>query len=86
MSTSQIKPEGYKSDQRLDEIRAINSDILRDLEAIIGTNVNEKETYRLVVKAIANTYKSNAVIAEIKQFYKTQRKKRNVRPNSNPSN
>lgn len=64
-----LVPGGYICKQRIDEVLMSNSEILRDLEAVIGVNTSREEMYRIIARVINQVHKSNSALAEIKLIY-----------------
>lgn len=65
-----IIPGGYFCNQKLDEIRMYNSEILRDLDSITGSNTNREEIYRLIARIYDQVHKSDKALSELKMIYK----------------
>ncbi len=65
-----LLPGGYFCDQKLDELKMYNAEILRDLDAITGSNTNREEIFRLVARIYDQVHKCDKALTELKMIYK----------------
>ena len=70
MSEKRIIPGGYFCQEKFDELTMNNSDILRALDSITGTNTSKEEIFRLVATIYDKVHKANKTLVELKLIYK----------------